>query len=54
MSMNAAETCDIRRSVWAENLPVPVANDEEPTSADAKAAGAAAKTPAHPHTPARG
>jgi len=38
----------------AENLPVPVANDEEPTSADAKAAGAAAKTPAHPHTPARG
>ena len=35
----------------AENLPVPVANDEEPTSADAKAAGAAA---AHPHTPARG
>jgi len=37
----------------AENLPVPVANDEEPTPADAKAAGAA-KTPAHPHTPARG
>jgi hypothetical protein len=34
----------------AENLPVPVANDEEPTPADAKAAGAA-KTPAHPHTP---
>jgi hypothetical protein len=38
----------------AENLPLPATDDEETTPADAKAAGPAAKTPAHPHTPSRG
>ena len=38
----------------AENLPVPAADDEEPTPADAKAAGPAPKTPVHPHAPSRG